>query len=71
MDLLVSSFICPTTSMNFARASYGVSVWLGGGVPSRLSVDCAMMGDDLGNIQSVTLLHGWMRLKPIVDPVIT
>ena len=33
--------------------------------------DCAMMWNDLGNIQSMTSLHGWMRLKPIVDPVIT
>ena len=30
-----------------------------------------VMWDDLGNIQSVTSLHGWMRLKPIVDLVIT
>ena len=30
-----------------------------------------LMWDDLGNIQRVTSLHGWMRLKPIVDPVIT
>ena len=59
--------------MIFARASDGVNVQLvgWGGVPSRLSVDCAMMGDDLGNIQSMTSLHGWMRLKLIVDLVIT